>query len=286
MNGEGILPIPGLPQLFVKRKAHGTPSLVIAKVVDDFLVCGLPPDIESFHERISKRFKVGRFVEGRDLIFNRLHIHQGEDSTVQIDMHEYLEKIEPLQISRDRRKQQGSRCTPGELTGYLGLAGSLNFLGHGILPQASFAASHLQQSIGRRTVVDLVTANKVLQEIKALKPVLTFRAPQQHHDPSYLCFSDASKGSSSYGQPGYLSGIYLPGEGGSLYHVIDWASSKQTRVSFSSIGAEILAAATSTDRGALMAERLQVQFSITASICRYSRLQWAVLNSHHPSRGS
>ena len=51
--------------------------------------------------------------------------------------------------------------------------------------------------------------------------------------------------------------MYLPAGGERIYHVVDWLSCKQSRVCFSSIGAEILAAATSTDRGSLMAERLQ-----------------------------
>ena len=42
-----------------------------------------------------------------------------------------------------------------------------------------------------------------------------------------------------------------------MYHVLDWHSCKQSWVAFSSIGAEILAAATSTDRGSLMAESLK-----------------------------
>lgn len=40
--------------------------------------------------------------------------------------------------------------------------------------------------------------------------------------------------------------------------MLDWLSCKQQRVSFSSIGAEILAAASSADRGALISECLQV----------------------------
>jgi len=261
MLGEGINPTPGLPQLFVKREDGGAIILVIAKVVDDFLVCGPRPAIENFNDEISKRFKVGRFVVGRDLIFNRLHIHQEDDHSVKITMSEYLESIKPLEISKGRRKEQDSICTPGELTSYLGLAGSLNFLGHGTLPQAAFAASHLQQQVGRLCVSNLVTANKVLREVKALIPSIIFRATTRQTDPSYLCFSDASTGSSSYGQTGYISGIYLPAGGESVYHALDWVSCKQSRVSFSSIGAEILAAATSTDRGSLMAERLQVLYN-------------------------
>lgn len=236
--------------------------IALAKVVDDFLITGVREAIEQFHNDIAERFKVGRFVLGRDLIFNRLRIQQDEYGSVLLDMSEYLEKIQPLEITRSRRKEFDPSCTPEELTAYLGLAGSLNFLGHGILPQAAFAASYLQQAVGSLKVSDIVNANKVLQEIKCLTPSMKFQAPKTLDDvnPSYLSFSDASHGSTSYGQTGYLSGIYLPAGGEFIYHLLDWLSCKQTRVAFSSIGAEILAAATSTDRGSLMAERLQIVF--------------------------
>ena len=41
-----------------------------------------------------------------------------------------------------------------------------------------------------------------------------------------------------------------------IYHVLDWHSSKQSRVSFSSVGAEILAAAEAADRSLLLTQRL------------------------------
>jgi len=105
-------------------------------------------------------------------------------------------------------------------------------------------------------VQDLTTANKVLAEIKSLSPSLRFQSSGKLDNPSYLAFSDASQGSGSYGQTGYISGVYLPAGGENIFHALDWLSCKQSRVSFSSIGAEILAAATSADRGSLMSERI------------------------------
>lgn len=99
----------------------------------------------------------------------------------------------------------------------------------------------------------------MLAELKQLRAESLLLAPDTLEDPSYLAYSDASQGSSSYGQTGYISGLYLSG-GRNIFHVLDWHSSKQSRVVFSSIGAEILAAATSTDRGSLMAERHKVLY--------------------------
>ncbi len=69
-----------------------------------------------------------------------------------------------------------------------------------------------------------------------------------------MAFSDASQGKQSYGQTGYISGILFQTPTELVFHVIDWHSSKQCRISFSSIGAEILAAASAVDRSGLMIE--------------------------------
>lgn len=257
LREQGLLPVSGIQQVFIQRAVDGEVLLLVAKVVDDMLLAGPRRVIEDFHLRLSQQFKVGRFTIDQDLVFNGLIIHQDEDFAITVNMQEFFDRIMPIDITRERRKQYDHNCTDAEITRFKSLTGSLNFLGHGALPQAAFAASHLQQAVPRLKVCDLVTANKVLQELKSLSPTFKYPAPVDVGNSVYLAFSDASTGKSSYGQTGYLSGMYLPAGGKSVYHVIDWHSGKQTRVSFSSIGAEILAAATSADRGALMAECLQ-----------------------------
>lgn len=259
MSNQGVTEVHGLQQLFVKRNEDGRIVLVMAKVVDDFLISGDREAITAFHGQMSTRFTVGRFIQEPDLVFNRLHIHQNPSFDVHVSMQEYMQTIQPIVVPHHRKKNmENNRCSQTELTAFLGLTGSLNYLGHGALPQASFAASHLQQLVGRLTVRDLVTANKVLAELQQLSPTLTYLSPEELADPCYLAFSDASQGKTPYGQTGYVSGIHLPAGGASVFHVLDWLSKKQSRVSFSSIGAEILAAATSADRGSLIAEQLQV----------------------------
>ena len=114
----------------------------------------------------------------------------------------------------------------------------------------------------------LSEANRALQELRNLKAVVTYRIPPSYEakgDQSvYLAFSDARSGSSSYGQTGYVSGIFFPSS--RIYHVIDWHSSKQKRVSFSSIGAEILAADESAGRASFMTYLLNEMYTSTAKL--------------------
>ena len=112
----------------------------------------------------------------------------------------------------------------------------------------------------------LCTANKCLQEMRNLNPQLMYPKPEKIQSPTFLGFSDVSQGKSSYGQTGYVAGIHLPAKGGGIYHLIDWISGKKGRIFFSSIGAEILAAATSADRGSMMAESIQNLLAFQAGL--------------------
>ena len=85
-NTNDIFEVDGLPQLFVKHDADGNIVLLIAKVVDDLLIAGKKPAINDFHELIKARFKVGRFQDDEQVIFNRLHISRQPDGDIKLSM--------------------------------------------------------------------------------------------------------------------------------------------------------------------------------------------------------
>ena len=227
-NTNDIFKVDGLPQLFVKHDVDGMIILLIAKEVDDLLIFGKKPAINKFHELIKARFKVGRFQDDEQVIFNRLYISRQRDGEIKLSMEEYLSTIHPVKMYRQRRKQNHELCTDQENKDFLGLTVSLNFLGHGVLPQACFIASHLQQGLARLTVAHLHTANKCLQEMRALTPFINYVKPSQSPKSlTYLGLSDASQGKTSYGQTGYVSGIHLSAKGGGIFYLLDWLSAKQ-----------------------------------------------------------
>lgn len=133
----------------------------------------------------------------------------------------------------------------------------MNCLGHGALPQASFAASSLQQTVVRLKDEDLLATNRALSFFKRPTPAALYKSPCYQSSPVYLAFSDASQVRSLYGQAGYIVGVYFHVCDGGVFHVIDWMSAIQKRVSFLSIRAELIAAATSTDRASHVSEGLK-----------------------------
>lgn len=112
MTSQGIHEIHGLQQLFTKRDRRGYFPLVMAKIVDGFLITGSEEAIKCFHVAIAKGLDMGRYLIAQDLVFNRLHIHQDTDSTVQISMEEYLQKIQPIVVPYHRKKGiDRNRCS-------------------------------------------------------------------------------------------------------------------------------------------------------------------------------
>ncbi len=193
--------VAGLSQLFVYRGEQGPARLLIAKVVDDYLLAGSPTEISNFWNAISDRFEVGRFSQDISLVFNHLHKKAACQWRHKRSMEEYMDTISPLTLSRERKMQHESHATQDELTEFLGFIGKLNFLGHGCIPMAVVAASHLQQSTGNLRIAD----HSAFNEIRQVVPKLLYRSPASISSATYLVFSDAAQDKLPYGQ----TGLYL-----------------------------------------------------------------------------
>lgn len=102
---------------------------------------------------------------------------------------------------------------------------------------------------------DLSEANNMLKEARDLQLVIKFKKTcSTVRKIEVWTFRDASFISCSgrhYGETGVITGLMVRQHDGKqiyMYHLIDWASTKQRRVVHSSHGAEILACADAHDR--------------------------------------
>lgn len=103
----------------------------------------------------------------------------------------------------------------------------------------------MQQIISRLTVYHLIDANKMLNELRKLCPLITFRQPIGGIPGSeVLSFSDASLSISLdeiYGLTGIILGLrYKAKDDATIYHIIDWSCAKWKRVLYTSYDAEII----------------------------------------------
>lgn len=294
LTQAGLERVFGIPQLFVKRDQNDHISLIVAKVTDDFLLGGTIRQMQMFIDDLQKRFIVGKVAIDGKIHFDGCEIQQDMQGNITMSMVRYLERLKPIVLSRERRKQRMEIATQTELKQYRSLACTLMYLGNSVLPQAAYATSALQQWIGRVNVERLVIANEMLKEILSLKPWVTFRQPPNAANIKEVLissFSDASfnlSSSSGYGQTGVLTGFRIElHKGPDIFHPIDWCSNKQRRVSYSPYGAEILACADADDRGYYFKVGLNsifMQASIRSELFTDSRCLYDTIATLHESK--
>ena len=223
------------------------------RVTDDFIMAGTPEELKAFTDALAKRFTLKNINRGNRHMFHGMLIEQDQSFSVKVSMKEYLDRVKPLQLSTARLANKDATADDRELSEYRSLAGSLLYLGQAVLPHACYVASKMQQRINRLKVHHLRDANDMLADLKRAGATIRYIAPGDIKSVRLASFSDASHGSinETYGQTGFLSGLLVQQDGDAppLFSVVAWSSHKQHRISYSSYGAEILAAADSDDRG-------------------------------------
>lgn len=126
------------------------------------------------------------------------------------------------------------------------------WLGGGDSPQASFLEFYLQQRTSDLPVKHITEANKLLKHLNQLTATLRYRKRDEGGRMDVLKFADAYFNITAgleYGQTGFIVGVTIESPEGPFYHLMDWMSRKQRRISHSSYGTEILVCADGDGRG-------------------------------------
>jgi hypothetical protein len=76
--------VPGAPQVFVFRQS-GTLKMLIVKMVEDILVCGLPDEIQAFYNDLSRSHKLNPLRTGSRVRFSGMEIVTDNDGSTTID---------------------------------------------------------------------------------------------------------------------------------------------------------------------------------------------------------
>ena len=243
----------GVNQLFVRRGQGDKVILIVAKVIDDFIVAGPINEIQNFMHNLKKIFEVGKICIGENFMFNGCEVEIDKQGNAKLSMEKYTRRLKPLHISRSRRHEIDTRANEREVSEYRSLAGTLMYLGSGVVPQAALVTSRMQQRLGDLRVKHLIDANAMLSELTNVRPTICFLNPGPIRSVTLTTLSDASHGGAEfdYGQSGIISGLKIDTTQTTspIFHSLSWTRHKQKRVTYSSFGAEILACADAEDRG-------------------------------------
>lgn len=129
-----------------------------------------------------------------------------------MSMNSYMKQFSEIPLSRYRRKQPKDKANEREMTEFRSLAGTLPWLGKGVLPLPAYNSSVLQQKLAFLKAGHLVEANAIVRDIKKLQHAIVFHQPTSVVNAILNTFSDASFNISSrksYGQTGLISGLRI-----------------------------------------------------------------------------
>jgi hypothetical protein len=143
-------------------------------VADDILVCGPPDEIQAFYKDLSSTYKLNPLRTVSRVRISGMDIVTDNDGSITIDVAHYLAACSDIPLSAQRRMQQDDECSPDERTAFPTLCGKFSYLGATEMPQASFAASHLQQRLSYLRVSDLCEANIIMRNLRSLKAEIRF----------------------------------------------------------------------------------------------------------------
>ena len=97
---------------FIIRGRKGL-ALLVANMVDDFILAGTDEALYWFSKRINPRFQLGTEAYALELIrSNGAIIQQDQRRSIKASMEEFAFSLKPLQIAKERRKQNDAPVSP------------------------------------------------------------------------------------------------------------------------------------------------------------------------------
>ncbi|CAE7733941.1 GIP [Symbiodinium pilosum] len=198
-----------------------------------------------------EKYSFGSYEEG-EFTFTGIHFRQWDDGSIEYDQQEYLERIQPAHIPRQRRSEPEAPLNADEVHELRRLNGSIQYAAVHTRPDLAAKVGMLQSAVPRARVSHLMEANKLLHEAKS-NPVLLMTVPIQEPHVTFCSFSDASfassRDSNSYqGTLVVATDWRMLSNKQAVIAPMAWSSRKIARVVRSTLSAEVFSLCNSIDR--------------------------------------
>ena len=254
LENLGFTQAPFDPCCFVlySENSNGQPTTegMIGIHVDDGLCCGSP----KFHaklKQLEQKFPFGSKKE-TNFVFTGLQISQKDDGAIWVDQTQYVKDIPPITLDKHRKGNPEDVVNEKERQNLRGLIGSLQYAAVNTRPDICNKLSLLQTQINKAKVQTLIDANKLLHETKMNSNVTLKIQPIKTEDIRFIAFSDASFASEKC--PDSYQGMMIMAAHKSIgenkvskVNPIVWHSKKIQKVAVSTLSAEAMALAGTTD---------------------------------------
>ena len=231
---------------------------VMALHVDDFVLAGTNEWLTNVVGAVMKAFEISSSAQGSFCHLGLQVVQTAKE--VLVDQNDYLQDLEPIQLSRQRQLQKDEKLDKSEIKELRALAGKLIWLSTNTRPDIAFEVCQVSNYGKTPTVSDIVLANKIVE--KANKNRLRIVFPDLGNPQLWevKAYSDAShanlKGEKSTG--GFI--VFVEGNG-KLAPIL-WSSKKLARVVKSPLAAEAMEFANAADAAHLVASSVQEMFGL------------------------
>lgn len=191
--------------------------------------------------------------EYRKFRFTGLDVEQLPNNSIRFGQEEYIHKIAPIDVPKERRKNRDLEATGHEIHELRALCGSLQYAAVHSRPDLAAKVSFLQKSICKAIVGTLLDGNQVLMEAKETADTSVLIRPIPLERITLASFGDASFASAS--QLKAHQGLFivacapeLAENKSSDISPVSWNSKQIGRVVRSTLSAEAYAMSSSLDK--------------------------------------
>ena len=221
---------------------------VLLSHVDDILWAGSESFKLKVIEPFCKLFSV-RSQSANCFKYLGLNITQRfNENCIYVDQIEYVNNIEPIAVSNQRKKSKTDACNKDETSMFCKLVGKLNWVACQTRPDIAFDVCVLSSKMRSPIVENVLHANKVLSRIQSNPLTLKYGNLGDLNKVKVLCYTDASLGNLENGKSteGYI--VFLIGENNTVCPIV-WKSKTIQRVVRSTLAAESNALVDGLDEG-------------------------------------
>ena len=222
--------------------------------VDDLNYTGTDKWQQDVLNVIKGKFKISAEAESH-FMYLGLNVNQG-DEEITIDQKHYIEKLQEIPLSAERKKMNDEPATKEEKSNLRSLSGQMLWVTSQTRPDSAFGTCMMNNPGKNPTVKQIKEVNKTVRKLKNSNNVM-IKIPnvRSFDEIEVLVHGDASHASLADGSSQGAFIVFISGNG-KMAPVL-WRSKKLKRVTKSPLASEILAVGEASDAGVLIANVLK-----------------------------
>ena len=225
-------------------KVDGVHIGSMAVHVDDILFTGTREFERDYMEKLKQKYPFKHWKRNSGEFLGRT-IEKKENGEIWIGQQEYCEKLQVIEISKERKRQREENLTENEKSKMRGVAGALNWLTNATRPDLAAYTATVQQKIAQGKVSDIAVANQAISEARDFKHLKIKIKPIPLSELTILVTADASWTTEDdlRSQGAYMvcaTREKMKDGGTTCVSPLKWKSQKQERAVSSTLAAELL----------------------------------------------